>query len=56
MLAVLWHGRRAIVGVFWTDQAGEPASVRRRHRTIAALVVLLVITLMGLASWLSARR
>jgi hypothetical protein len=54
MLAVLWHSRHALVGVFWADQAGEPASVRRYYRTIAALVVLLVITLMGFASWLSA--
>jgi hypothetical protein len=56
MLAVLWHSRRALVGVFWTDQVGEPESVRRYHRTIAALVVLLVITLMGLGLWLSTGR
>jgi hypothetical protein len=56
MLAILWHHRHALVGVFWTDQAGEPASVRRYHRTIAALIVLLVITLMGFGLWLSARR
>ena len=56
MLAVLWHSRHALKGVFWTDQAGEPANVRRFHRTIAALVVLLVITLMGLGLWLSSRR
>ncbi|HKV92148.1 MAG TPA: hypothetical protein VJW20_06345 [Candidatus Angelobacter sp.] len=53
MLAVLWHHRHALVGVFWTDQAGEPANVRRYYRIIAAFVVLLVITLMGFASWLS---
>jgi hypothetical protein len=56
MLAVLWHQRHVLVGVFWTEQAGEPASVRRYHRTIAALVVLLVITLMGFGLWLSAGR
>jgi len=56
MLAVLWHSRHALVGVFWTDQAGEPASVRRYYRTMAALVVLLVITLMGIGLWLSAGR
>ena len=54
MLAVLWHSRHALVGVFWTDQEDEPASVRRYHRTLAALVVLLVITLMGFGLWLSA--
>ena len=56
MLAVLGHSRHALVGVFWTDQAGEPAGVRRYHRTIAALVVLLVIALMGFGLWLSAGR
>ena len=56
MLAILWHSRHALVGVFWTEQAGEPASVRRYHRTIAAMVVLLVISLMALATWLSAHR
>jgi hypothetical protein len=56
MLAVLWHSRHALVGVFWTDQAGEPASARRYHRTLAALVVLLVISLMGFGLWLSAHR
>jgi hypothetical protein len=56
MLAVLWHSRQALVCVFWTDQAGEPASVRRYHRTIAALVVLLVVTLMGIGLWLGASR
>jgi hypothetical protein len=54
MLAVLWRHRHALVSVFWTEQDGEPTSVRRYYRTIAALIVLLVITLMGLASWLSA--
>jgi len=56
MLAVLWHHRHALVAVFWTHQAGEPASGRRFHRTIAALVVLLVITMLGVASWISAHR
>lgn len=54
MLAVLWHHRDALVGVFWTHQAGEPANVRHYYRITAALIVLLVITLMGLASWLAA--
>jgi len=56
MLAVLWHQRHALVGVFWTDQAGEPGSVRRYHRITAALVVLLVITLMGIGLWLNGGR
>ena len=54
MSAVLWHHRLALVGLFWTSQASEPPNVRRHYRIIAALIVLLVITLMGVASWLSA--
>jgi len=56
MLAVLWHDRHALWGVFWTHQAGEPANVRRYYRITAALVVLLVITLLGLASWLASSK
>lgn len=54
MLAIFWHHRQALVGVFWADQEGEPASARHHHRTIAALVVLLAITFMGVGLWLSA--
>ncbi len=52
MLALLWRDRRALLGVFWTHQAGEPAELRRRHQTIAAAVVLSVIVLMAVGSWL----
>jgi hypothetical protein len=52
--ALLWRDRLAIVSVFWTHQGGEPASVRRTHLKIAALVVLLVITQIGVALWLQA--
>jgi hypothetical protein len=55
MLVVLWRSRQALVGVFWTDQASEPANVRRFHRITAALVVLLVIILMGFGLWLQGR-
>jgi hypothetical protein len=54
MLAVLWHHRHALVGVFWSEQESEPASVRRYYRALAALVVLLVIVLMGIGLWISA--
>jgi hypothetical protein len=54
MLVVLWRHRDALVGVFWSDREGEPASVRRYYRITAALVVLLVITLMGFGLWISA--
>jgi hypothetical protein len=46
--------KSALLGAFWTDQAGEPPSVRLHHRAIAALVVLLVVTLMGFGLWLNA--
>src|SRR5215469_957512 len=53
MLAVLWHHRDVLLGVFWTHQPGEPASVRRYYRITASLVVLLVVMLLGFASWLA---
>lgn len=52
MLAVLWRERQALLGVFWTHQDGEPAALRRRHRMIAAAVVLSVIVLMAAGFWL----
>jgi hypothetical protein len=51
MLTVLWHDRGALVDVFWTRQTGEPPNVRRIYRIIAAAIVLLVATLMGVALW-----
>jgi hypothetical protein len=53
MVAILWHDRQALLGVFWTGQAGEPAEVLRRHRMIAAAVVLSVVVLMAVGTWLS---
>src|SRR5262249_42671744 len=35
MLGVLGQQRHALVGVFWTNQAGEPANVRRYYRIIS---------------------
>jgi len=43
MLALLWDGRAALVGLFWTSQQAEPADSRKLHRSVAALIVLLVI-------------
>jgi len=53
MLVILWHQRHALLSVFWTDQAAEPANVRRYYRVAAAVVVLLAFSLMGLGIWLS---
>ncbi len=53
MVAILWRDRHALLGVFWTGQASEPAELRRRHRMIAAAVVLSVIVLMAAGLWLS---
>ena len=53
MLALLWHNRQALLGVFWTDQAGEPAERRRHHRIIATALVLSVIVFIAVASWLA---
>ncbi|HEX4629554.1 MAG TPA: hypothetical protein VH188_01185 [Chthoniobacterales bacterium] len=54
MLALLWHERWALVGVFWTNQVGESAARRKCHRMIAVAVVLSVIVLMAVASWFDA--
>lgn len=43
MLALLWRERGALVELFWSHQASEPASSRKFHRSMAALVVLVVI-------------
>jgi hypothetical protein len=43
MLALLWRDRAALVALFWSQQAAEPASSRRFHRSMAAFVVLIVI-------------
>lgn len=43
MLALLWHDCAGLVGLFWRSQSAEPANSRRFHRSVAALIVLLVI-------------
>ncbi|MGC1781612.1 MAG: hypothetical protein WA708_03745 [Acidobacteriaceae bacterium] len=43
MLALLWWERGAFVELFWSRQAAEPVSSRKFHRSMAALVVLVVI-------------
>jgi len=42
MLALLWHDRTALAGLFWRDQNAEPTNSRRFHRSVAALIVLVV--------------
>lgn len=53
MVALLWRDRQALLGVFWTRQAGEPPELRRLHRMIATAVLLSVIVLMAVGIWLS---
>jgi hypothetical protein len=43
MLALLWRDRAALVGCFWSCQEAEPTNSRRFHRSVAVLIVLLVI-------------
>jgi hypothetical protein len=42
MLALLWHERGRLLDLFWTQQAPEPTTSRKFHRSMVALVVLLV--------------
>lgn len=51
MLAVLWHHRGVLVDAFWTRQNDEPPDARRRSRIMAAAIVLLAATLIGVAFW-----
>jgi hypothetical protein len=43
MLALLWRARAALVRLFWSQQAAEPVSSRKFHRSMTALVVLVVV-------------
>jgi|ERR1700723_3409988 hypothetical protein len=43
MLALLWRDRAALFGCFWSCQEAEPTNSRRFHRSVAVLIVLLVI-------------
>jgi hypothetical protein len=42
MLTLLWHQRDGLLDLFWTQQAPEPTNSRKFHRSMVALVVLLV--------------
>ena len=42
LLALLWNDRAALVDALWKTQSAEPTDSRRFHRTVAALIVLLV--------------
>jgi len=47
MFAIVWRGRRALYAALWTNQAGEPPELRKRHRIIAAAIVLAVIVVLA---------
>lgn len=53
-LVILAHERRALLDVFWTQQPAEPENVRRFHRAIAILTVLVAVALMAVGLWLQA--
>jgi len=50
MVSLLWRDREAIVSLFWSHQAAEPANSRTFHRMIATLIVVLVIAQAGIFS------
>lgn len=43
IVALLWRDRAALAGCFWSCQEAEPTNSRRLHRSVAVLIVLLVI-------------
>jgi hypothetical protein len=43
MLALLWREREALLRLFWSQQLAQAATSQRFHRSMAALVVLIVI-------------
>jgi hypothetical protein len=43
MLALVWRERGPLLGLFWSRQAAEPVNSLKFHRSMAALVVLVVI-------------
>jgi hypothetical protein len=43
MLALLWQERVALLSLFWIKQGAEAPASRRFHRSMAALVVVIVI-------------
>jgi hypothetical protein len=42
-VALLWGERDAFVGLFWTGQTAGPVDSRKFHRSMAALVLLVVV-------------
>jgi len=43
MLLLLWHQRKALLSVFWTNQSSESASTRTLHWIIRAAILLVVL-------------
>ena len=42
-MALLWRERGALLGLFWRQQNAEPTVSRMFHRSIAVLVVIIVV-------------
>jgi hypothetical protein len=52
MLALLWREREALLGFFWSQQLTQTTTSRRFHRSMAALVVLIVIAQTVFVWWM----
>ena len=52
LLALLWRERREIVNLFWSRQPAEADSSRRFHRTVAALILLIVFAQTVFIVWM----
>ena len=46
MLLILWHGRAALLRLFWTEQPNEPANSGGRHFWVRVCIVVIVLSVL----------
>jgi hypothetical protein len=52
MLLLLWREREALLNLFWKEQHADAPASRKFHRSMAALVVLIIIAQMVFVWWM----
>ena len=55
MILLLWREHEAILNLFWKEQHAEAPASRRFHRSMAALVIVIIIVQMVFAWWMERR-